>query len=305
MVLEAFNLLEGIDLVSLGHNSAPYVHAVVEALKLAAADREFYYGDPKFVDVPLDTLLSKPYAQERRALIRPDRAWPEMPPAGTVAGRVPPPWAPDPSSGAGAVPSREPVGAMETSYLCVVDRHGNVFSATPSDGTISGAVTPGTGITPSTWGSRAYTNPSHPASVGPGRRPRMSASPMLALRDGRFVMPFGSPGSEVVGQAQLQVFLNVHAFGMSPQAAVEAPRFASYSWPGSALPHDYHPGRLNLEGRISRRTGDELAALGHKVEWWPDRKWLAGSVCTILAESGTGIKHGAADPRRTAYAVGW
>lgn len=303
MILEALNFLEGIDLAALGHNSAGYIHAVAEALKLAAADREFYYGDPKFVDVPLDTLLSKPYAATRRELIRPDEAWAEMPPAGTVEGRVPPPWMPDPSSGA-AIYS-DAAQPLETSYLCAIDREGNIFSATPSDPVISGPVTPGTGITASMWGSRAHTNPDHPASVGPGRRPRMSASPMLAKSDGKFFQPFGSPGSEVVGQAQLQGFLNVNVFGMSPQAAVEAPRFASYSWPGSALPHSYHPGRINLEGRIDKETGDALADLGHDVEWWPDFKWLAGSVCTVRVDAETGVRHAGADPRRTAYAVGW
>ena len=303
MILEALNFLERFDLASLGHNSADYIHAVAEALKLAAADRECYYGDTKFIDVPLDILLSKPYAEERSALIRPDRAWPEMPPPGVVGGRVPPPWMPDPSSGSAAV--GEAAQPLETSYLCAVDAKGNVFSATPSDPVISGPVTPGTGITASMWGSRAHTNPDHPACVGPGRRPRMSASPMLAIGDDGTVIPFGSPGSEVVGQAQMQAFLNVKVFGMSPQAAVEAPRFASYSWPGSALPHSYHPGRINLEGRIDRTVGDALTGLGHDVRWWPDFKWLAGSVCTVRVDGKTGVRQAGADPRRTAYAVGW
>ncbi len=303
MILEALNFLESIDLAGMGHNSPAYIHAVAEALKLAAADREFYYGDTKFIDVPLDTLLSKPYAAERSAQIRPDRAWPEMPPPGTVDGRVPPPWMPDPSSGpAGTGDAAQP---LETSYLCAVDAAGNIFSATPSDPMISGPVTPGTGITASMWGSRAHTNPDHAACVGPGRRPRMSASPMLAIGEDGTFLPFGSPGSEVVGQAQLQAFLNVKVFGMSPQSAVEAPRFASYSWPGSALPHAYQPGRINLEGRIDQATGDTLAGLGHDVEWWPDYKWLAGSVCTVRVDPETGIRQAGADPRRTAYAVGW
>lgn len=303
MILEALNFLESTDLAALGHNSAAYIHAVAEALKLAAADREFYYGDTKFVDVPLETLLSKPYAAERSALIRPDRAWPEMPPPGAIDGKLPPPWTPDPSSG--PAETSEAALALETSYLCAVDGDGNVFSATPSDPVISAPVTPGTGITASMWGSRAHTNPEHPACVGPGRRPRMSASPMLALGDDGTVQPFGSPGSEVVGQAQLQAFLNVNRFGMSPQQAVEAPRFACYSWPGSALPHSYQPGKIVLEGRIDKTAGDTLAELGHDVHWWPDFKWLAGSVCTVRVDGKTGIRHAGADPRRTAYAVGW
>jgi len=235
MLLEALNIVEAFDLAAMGQNSARYIHTVTEARKLAAADREMYFGDPEFVAVPLDEILSKPYAAKRRALLQADRAWPEMPPCGEIAGFARREWRPDPST-------RSPhQTTLETSYLCVAD--GNVYSVTPSDPTISGMVVPGTGITASTWGSRAYTDPAHPACVGPGRRPRMSANPMLAMRGDSLVMPVGSPGSEVLGQSQLQALLNVHVFGMSPQAAVEAPRFASYSWPGSALPHEYHPGR--------------------------------------------------------------
>ena len=226
-----------------------------------------------------------------------------MPPFGTLAGYDLPPWRPDPSAR-----SRDRDGqpaALETSHLCAADRFGNLFAATPSDPTISGPVTPGTGITPSMWGSRAYTDPRHPAAVGPGRRPRMSANPMMAIRAGLSVTSFGSPGSEVLGQAQLQAFLNVFVFGMGPQAAVEAPRFASYSWPASAIPHSYFPGRLNLEADIGEAVGADLAARGHKIEWWPAQRWSAGSVCSVGIDLVSGLRSGAADPRRTAYAVGW
>ena len=305
LVLEALALLDGADLAGMGHNSADYVHTVTEAMKLAAADRESYFGDPDFVDVPLDRLLDKGYVAERRRMIRAAEAWPGLPPFGKLPGYDLPPWQPDPSAR-----SEKPAGAsetdsLETSHLCVADRSGNLFAATPSDPTISGPVTPGTGITPSMWGSRAYTDPRHPAAVGPGRRPRMSANPMMAIREGRSVTSFGSPGSEVLGQAQLQAFLNVFVFGMTPQAAVEAPRFASYSWPASAIPHAYHPGRLNLEADIGEAVGAELAARGHKIEWWPTQKWSAGSVCSASIDMVTGLRSGAADPRRTAYAVGW
>jgi gamma-glutamyltranspeptidase/glutathione hydrolase len=103
----------------------------------------------------------------------------------------------------------------------------------------------------------------------------------------------------------LQVLLNIIAFDMNPQTAVEAPRFASESWPASAIPHTYHPGRLKVEKPIGAQTGDELSRVGHEVKWWPEREWRAGSVCTIRADLGTGLMHAGADPRRTAYAVGW
>jgi gamma-glutamyltranspeptidase/glutathione hydrolase len=296
MLLEALNILEGIDLAALGHNSTAYVHALTEALKLAAADREAYFGDPDFVDVPIDMLLSKAYAATRRRLLDPAKAWPGLPPAG---GTAPPAWGPDPSAGSGAeITSDKP----STSFLCVADKHGNVFAATPSDGTIGGPVVPGTGILPSMWGSRGYSGLDHPGRVGPGRRPRMSANPAIAVRDGTLVMPFGSPGSEVLGQAMLQVFLNQAVFGMDPQSAVEAPRFASYSWPESTLPHTYRPGVLCVEPGIET---NKLRTLGHVIETWPERKYLAGSVVTIQADLATGIKWAGADPRRTAYAIGW
>ena len=186
----------------MGHNSPAYIHAVTEALKLAAADREVYFGDPDFVDVPLECLLSDDYAAQRRARIDPAKRM-----ARYAAGRRgwrrvdAAAWRPDPSAG----PALEIAATKpETSFLCVADRHGNVFAATPSDPTIAGPVVPGTGITVSMWGSRGYTGADHPARVGAGRRPRMSANPAIAIRPGELVMPFGSPGSEVLGQAMVQ-----------------------------------------------------------------------------------------------------
>lgn len=302
MVLEALNILSGFDLRGMGHNSPAYVHAVTEALKLAAADREAYFGDPDFEDVPVAALLSAEHAAARRSLLDPARAWPGLPPAGVVGNRAPAAWQPDPSAGSGA----ELVGEKPaTSFLCVVDRVGDVFAATPSDGTIGGPVVPGTGITASMWGSRGYSGLDHPGRVGPGRRPRMSANPAIAVREGEVVMPFGSPGSEVLGQAMLQGFLNQAVFGMDPQSAVEAPRFASYSWPESTLPHTYRPGVLCMEEDVGAGVGDALTALGHQVQWWPARKYLAGSVVTIRHDLTTDVRWAGADPRRSAYAIGW
>lgn len=304
MILGALNLLRGYDLRGLGHNSAAYIHTVVEALKLAAADREMHFGDPRAVDVPVGEMLSEEYASRRRTLIDPDKAWPGMPPAGTLGGYTPPAWTPDPSSAAESSEQAQSV-ALETSYLCVVDKDGNAFSATPSDPAIEGPVVPGLGLPCCTWGSRAYTGADHPARVEGGRRPRMSTAPQIAIRDGEMVMPFGSPGSEVLGQAQLQVLINIELFGMDPQTAVEAPRFASYSWPASILPHTYLPGRLVMESRIDADIGRSLSALGHEVHWWAERSWRAGSVCVILHDVASAVMYAGADHRRSAYAVGW
>jgi gamma-glutamyltranspeptidase/glutathione hydrolase len=293
-LLQALSLLDPGVLEDFGQNSVDYIHTLTEALKLAFADREHHYGDPRFVDVPLDRLLSPEYAAVRRQLIRPDRACPEMPPAGEA------------SAGFGFTPSAGSPGiSRDTSYVCVVDRHGNVFSATPSDSSYDGPVVPGTGLCPSTRGTQSWADPAHRSSAAPGKRPRLTPNPALAIKPGEWAMPFGSPGGDVQCQAMLQVLLNVAVFGMDPQLAVEQPRFASYSFPNSFQPHDYYPGRLHIESRVAAATGEALAARGHDVRWWPETTWRAGAVCGIVADHRTGILTGGADPRRASYAIGW
>ena len=301
-LLQALNLLDAAELRKLGHNSTGYLHRITEAVKLAFADREAYFGDPRVVDVPIEALLSRDYARQRRGMIRPDRAWPEMPPAGDprrlAAERA--------HAGAPLVPERAfSAPELDTSHVSVIDRHGNVFAATPSDGSYNAPVVPELGIIPSPRGSQSWGDPDHPSGVAPGKRPRLTPSPAIAIQPGKMKMPFGTPGGDVQTQAMLQVFLNIHVFGMEVQEAVEAPRGASYSYPGSFEPHAYHPGLLNLESRIDRPTGEALGRLGHKIGWWPDWTWLAGAVCTVVADLETGVLKGGADPRRPSYAVGW
>jgi gamma-glutamyltranspeptidase/glutathione hydrolase len=294
VLLQALGILAGTDVRGLGHNSPTYIHRVTEAIKLAFADREAFYGDPDFIDVPLDRLLDPAYCRERAGMIDDGRAWPEMPPAGKPLATPLP-------AGAAGDPRPEP----DTSYVCAVDKHGNVFSATPSDGSWNVPVTPGTGLVVSSRGSQSRPDPRHPAGVAPGKRPRLTPNPALAVERGRRFLPFGTPGGDVQSQSMLQVLLNVFAFGMDPQQAIEAPRFASYSYPSSFAPFEYYPGRLNLEARIARDVGDDLARRGHQVNWWPEWTWLAGGVCAILADQDTGLMQGGADPRRLSYAVGW
>jgi gamma-glutamyltranspeptidase/glutathione hydrolase len=297
MLPQTLNVLSGFDLKAMGHNSAAYVHHITEALKLAFADRHRYYGDPKFVDVPLDVLLSRDYAAARRRLIRNEQAWKEMPPAGDVKGY----------SKATALPEHargEPAPLADTSYACAVDAAGNAFSATPSDGSSGTPVIPGTGLCPSSRGTQSWTDPAHPAALAPGKRPRLTPNPALALKDGKLYMPFGSPGNDIQPQAMVQVFLNIVLWGMDPQAAVEAPRFSTYSFPASSAPHAYHPGRLNLESRFERPVVDRLAALGHDVAPWTEIDWRAGAVCAIRVNPETGLLEGGADPRRPCYALG-
>ncbi len=299
-LLEALNLLDPDELLRAGHNSPAYLHLVTEALKLAFADRDAFFGDPRMVDVPIDDLLSPTYAKERRKLIRHDQALPGMPPAGNPKAVQPGNASRRLPEGAGAWAAPE----LDTSYVCAVDRHGNAFSATPSDGSFSAPVVPGLGIIASPRGSQSWADPDHPSCVAPGKRPRLTPNPALARGPNGMIMPFGTPGGDVQVQAMLQVFLNIHLFKMEVQAAIEAPRLASYSFPSSFEPHDYHPDQLNVEARIERITGDALGALGHKVVRWPDWTWLAGSVCSIVSEPSAGILRGGADPRRPSYALG-
>ena len=305
MLLQQLNLLNGIDLGALGHNATAYIHTVAEAIKLAAADREAYYGDPKFVDVPMEALLSHTYAEERRKLIHPEAAWPGMPPAGQVGGGATP-YRGSTASVAAPVAAVGESGSLDTTYVCVVDQAGNAFSCTPSDGVMrKSPVIPGTGLYPSGRGNQSRTDPDHPSSIEPGKRPRLTPNPALAIRPGKEIMPFGTPGGDQQTQAMLQAFLNMHVFAMDPQSAVEAPRFGSVSFPDSFSPHEYRPGVLELEETISRRTAKELAALGHEIAWRPETGWPVTGVCAIRVDTQSGVLRGAADRRRTSYAVGW
>jgi gamma-glutamyltranspeptidase/glutathione hydrolase len=298
---QALNILDARALHAAGHNSADYLHAVTEALKLAFADREAFYGDPNHVDVPMAELLSAEYGAAQRARIDPRRAWPEMPPAGNPRGMR------AAAQGAGALRTEgAPRGLpRDTSYICVVDRWGNTVSATPSDVSNDTPVIPGTGLCPSSRGSQSWTTPGHPSRMAPGKRPRLTPNPAMAVAHGRFVLPFGTPGGDVQSQAMLQTLLNLVLFGMDPQDAVEHPRVATYSFPDSFEPHAYHPGKLCLESRIPRAVGEDLAERGHLVSWWPERIWRAGAVCMIQADLRNGILTSGADPRRPSYALGW
>ncbi len=299
VLLQMLSLLEGVDLKALGHNTPAYVHLVTEAMKLCLADRERYYGDPRFVEVPMDALLKSAYAAERRRLIG-EHACPEMPTAGRLPGL-------EAAISRAAEPAAAGGGDLDgdTSYVCVVDRRGNAFSATPSDSSWDGPVIPGLGFCPSTRGSQSWAVPGHPSCVAPGKRPRLTPNPALARRGREWIMPFGAPGGDLQPQGMLQVFLNHTVFGMSIQEAVEAPRFVTHSFPGSFEPHPYYPGRLDLERPIGEATGEALAARGHRVQWLPDLSIGTAGVCAISADLERGILYGGADPRRAARAIGW
>ncbi|MBI4636530.1 MAG: gamma-glutamyltransferase [Candidatus Rokubacteria bacterium] len=295
VLLQMLDLLDGVDLRSLGHNSPAYLHRLVETVKLTFADRDAYYGDPRFVRIP-EGLLSKEYAALRRQLVR-ERAWPDMPPAGdpdalvaVARGRA------MPAVAGGSA------DALDTSYVAVVDPEGNGFSATPSDPNVDAPVIPGVGCVVSPRGSQGWLDPSHPSVVAPGKRPRLTPAPAMAFAGGRLLGPFGTPGGDVQQQAMLQVFLNVTVFGMPIQEAVEAPRVASRSFPDSFWPHTMSPGKLEVERRVPRETREALAGLGHDIADWPEWSWRAGAVCGVMVGP-EGARWAGADPRRGSHAI--
>lgn len=299
----ALNILSGYDIASLAPGSAPLYHLILEALKAAFADRDRYFGDPRFVDVPMDGLLSPEYGAGWRARIEPTRACAGMPQPGEAwefSAAVPPS---EPSRWRFPEPSANPV-EPDTSYVCVVDEQGNAFSATPSDGVTSAPLVPGYGFMMSSRGMQSWLDPDHPSVLAPGKRPRLTPSPGMVLKDGRLVMPYGTPGNDVQPQAMIQFLINVIDFGMDVQEAIEAPRAATYSFPRSSDPHPYTPGLARIEGRAGESVVTALQELGHDLAAWPDWTGSAGSLSAILVDHEQGVLHGAADPRRVAYAVG-
>ena len=298
-LLETMKILERIDLQALGHNSPAYVHHVAEALSLAFADREGYVGDPRFVDVPVSGLLSDDYAAEQGARIRGDKAFGRMPLPGKPPGATREPFMPDLER----LPKLEKGAPPDTIYCCVVDAEGNCYSATLSDNARDTVVIPGFGGTISSRGAQSRLEPGHPAQVKAGKRPRLTPSPAIALRDGELYMGLGTPGGDVQMQAMLQVFLNVTEFGMALQQAIEAPRFGTFMYPNSFSP--FAVGNFNIESRFPQSTVAALETLGHPVELWPDVSPAAGAVCAVMRDAVTGWLHAGADPRREAYAMAW
>jgi gamma-glutamyltranspeptidase / glutathione hydrolase len=289
VMLEALNILEGYDLKAMGHNSPQYLHTVIEAVKLAFADRDRYYGDPKFSRIPEEILLSKEYAAERRKLIDPAKASMESRPG---------------NLGASSPMTTGPAGnadAHDTTCVNVFDRWGNAFSETPSGAWLPSVIAGDTGIPLSTRLQSFVVTPGHANQIAPGKRPRVTLSPTLVAKDGEFFMELSTPGGDNQDQALLQVLLNVIDFGMGPQQAVEAPRFQTEAMYGSFAFHEFQPGKVNLEGRIPQATANALTALGHQITVTGD--WSNGSAPTVILKKGE-VLEGGADPRRARFIFG-
>ncbi|HJQ22968.1 MAG TPA: gamma-glutamyltransferase family protein [Blastocatellia bacterium] len=302
-MLEMLNLLEGYDLRRMKPNSADYIHTLTEAMKLAFADRDRYYGDPDFVKVPGRELLSKDYATARRRLIDPMHASLEQRP-GDPANFKPTDsnHAQPRLTGQSQVPEAE--RANDTTCVNVMDKDGNVFSATPSGAWLPAVVAGDTGVLMGQRMQSFLLEENHPNVLQPGKRPRITLTPTLVMKDGRPLLVLSTPGGDNQDQSLIQVLFNVIEFDMNVQEAVEAPRFQTLHLVSSFDDHRFNAGVLNLESRIAKEVADNLAARGHRVEM--QAAWGNPSAPTIIMRrADSGVIEGGADPRRGRYALAW
>lgn len=301
-MVQTLNMLEGFDLKKMGHNSVAYIHTLAEALKLAMADRDRYYADPDFVKVPMAQLLSKDYAALRRPLIDDQRASLAQQPGDPMNMKAVLASAVERIGRASALPEIE--RANDTTCVNVIDKEGNLFSATPSGAWLPAVVAGDTGVLMGQRLQSSLTDPNHPNVVAPGKRPRITLTPTLVLKGGEPFMVLSTPGGDNQDQALLQVLLNVIEFGMNPQEAVEAPRFDTQHYVSSFDDHEFLPGSLNVELRVGLKTVQELNQKGHKVK--VQSEWGTLSAPTVIIyDPKNGVASAGADPRRSRYAVAW
>ena len=324
--LQQLALLSGFDLAGMGATSADLIHTVVECAKLAFADREAWYGDPRGSDVPVDALLSPEYASARRRLVgaeasgelrpgSPGDAVARLPgyalagfsgsaaASGAAGARGHDAGAGEPTAGTAArvVPVPE-LGPGDTCHLDVADSFGNLVSATPSGGWLqSSPVIPGLGFCLGTRAQMFSLTPGFASTLAPGRRPRTTLSPSLALRDGEPYLSFGTPGGDQQDQWTLTFFLNHVLFGMNLQEAIDAPGFHTDHFPSSFYPRGSVPRSLSVEARAGEQVIAELRRRGHQVEVTPP--WSLGRVSAVARDGG--FLYAGANPRgMQGYAVG-
>ena len=318
VLLEALNILENFDLRSMKQNSPEYLHTMVEALKLAYADRDTYYADPAFVRVPGEGLLSKAYAKERARLIDPKHAsrafvagnplpfdgqvkeWPYWVANITDAGKP-----------AGPLPDPEPVSgeSKDTTHIAVIDRDGNIFDSTPSGGWISGAVILGkTGIGMSVRGEQFWLDRTRAAQLRPRARPRYTLTPSIVLKNGEPFMAIGTPGGDNQEQTILQAFLDVVEFWddwyPNLHTAFAWPRVQTMHFYGSVTPHRIGFNRMNVEAPISKAVSDALKARGHDVEQL-HQYGVSGCATAVMIDPATNNRLAGADARRDCYAMAY
>ena len=301
----ALNILKGFDLKAMGHNSAEYIHVVTEALKLAFADRHNHFGDPKFVEgADQGAACRTRYAERRRSLISLEKAWPEMPPAGDprhAARRSRTAGCPTPRVRRSAGTRRHFVPVRDRQRRQRVLVHAERRLGQDADH--SGRRHPVLGA------RHAIVGRSHASVLGrAGQAPAAHAQSRDGVQERQGVHAVRHAGRRRAAQAMLQVFLNINVFGMD-RAEPRSRRRASpsYSFPGSFEPHPYYPGApLHREQRVEDSTREELRDTRPQgLRVGRESTWLAGAVCTIVADHKNGVLHGGADPRRPAYVLGW
>lgn len=289
VLLQSLTILKNFDLRALGHNSSAYIHVVLEAMKLAFADREQYYGDPDHVAVPLAALLSDDYGVMRAGLVG-EAADAQIRPG-------------DPLRNAALLPSGERLGGAAwgagTVHVDAMDDEGFTAAFTPSGGWLRASpVIPALGFPLSMRLSNCTLAPTHhPNLVAPFKRPRTTISPSLAMKDGKAWLAFGSMGGDQQDQWQLQFLLNRVVFGMPLQEAIEAPKFSSEHFPGFFAPHDFHLNRVRLESSIGTSVFEELKDRGHELDIGPP--WSEGFLCAAERHPDNGVLEAGCDPRGT------
>ncbi|MGE3489494.1 MAG: gamma-glutamyltransferase family protein, partial [Vicinamibacterales bacterium] len=341
VMLQALNILEHFDLRAMGYGSADYLHTVVEATKLAYADRDTYYADPAFVQTPAEGLLSKAYARERAALIDPRKAsttfiagdplkydskvkewrfW-KANIESAVTPRAPSGGGDALSSGGGnplrsgggnplGLPDDDSSGIVkDTTHMAVIDKDGNIFDATPSGGWVPGAVILGdTGIGMSVRGEQFWLDPTRANQIRPRARPRYTLTPSLVFKGDTPMMGLGTPGGDNQDQTILQAFLSIVDFWddwyPNLHAAIERPRAQTMHFYGSFWPHTAGFNQLNVEAAIPDAVYEELRARGHDVSRLRTFG-MSGCATAVMIDPATGNRFAAADPRRDCYAIAY
>jgi gamma-glutamyltranspeptidase / glutathione hydrolase len=324
VLLQALNILENFDLRKMGYASADYLHTVTEALKLAYADRDTYYADPAFVQVPGEGLLSKEYAKARAASINPARASTSF-----IAGdplpfdskvKSWPFWKANVENAATSRTDRsgapsDPLVAessgitKDTTHMAIIDKDGNIFDATPSGGWVPGAVILGdTGIGMSVRGEQFWLDRNHANQIRPRARPRYTLTPSLVFKGDTPMMALGTPGGDNQDQTILQALLSIVDFWddwyPNLHGALERPRVQTAHFYGSFWPHEAGFNQLNVEATISEAVYQELKARGHDVGRL--RQFgMSGCATAVLIDPSSGNRIAGADPRRDCYAIAY
>jgi len=305
--LQQLRLLEGFKLNQMGFLSADHIHVVTECAKLAFADREAWYADPDFAEIPIDDLLSREYARARRELVGAKASLDLRP--GAPGGRTP------------RLPSRAPQTVAEghwtgtgtqslgevrgdTVHVAVADQYGNLVACTPSGGWLqSSPVVPGLGFCLGTRAQMFNLDQDHPNHVQGGKRPRTTLTPSLALLEGEPRLAFGTPGGDQQDQWSLEFFLAHAVFGHDLQEAIDAPMFHTSHFPSSFAPHEAFPGRLHVETRLDVGVREGLRDRGHEVV--EEGAWSLGRLCAVARDPDSGLLSAGANPRgNQGYAVG-